>query len=309
MVRRSPQTERLVEIVECLAENPTGQYRLADFARLVEMDKATCYPMLAELTRVGWLVKDPVKKTYRLGPRVVRIGAAAAGSLGITEIAQPAMAGLSESVGCASCLIVPSARDLLIADLIALDDRPPVLNLQPGDRIDFRPPLGSVLVAWGDFYSVDHWLHRDPVFERNPERYWRMLQLVRERHFAVELFPSSAEDLRAVSRTVVSEVYGPRRAASLSAGQNVGLAADMLLTDIDDETQYEPLSINAAIFDSQGTAVAAICIIDLNDPVSAAQLLELGARVAAAADSLTAQLGGQQPWTLPQRFSQHRLGR
>jgi DNA-binding IclR family transcriptional regulator len=91
MARRSPQTERLVEIVEFLAAHADQGYRLADLARLVGMDKSTCYPMLVELVRVGWLTKDPANKAYRLEPRFKQLSAPIVDPSQLEAVARPAL--------------------------------------------------------------------------------------------------------------------------------------------------------------------------------------------------------------------------
>ena len=76
MPRSSPQTERLVDTIELLAAVPAEGRTLADIARHLAVDKATCYPMLTELTRLGWLVRHPRRKTFHLGPSLVTLGRA-----------------------------------------------------------------------------------------------------------------------------------------------------------------------------------------------------------------------------------------
>ena len=77
MARSSPQTERLVDTLELLAAVPTEGRTLAEIARHLGVDKATCYPMLTELTKLGWLVRHPRRKTFHLGPSLVTLGRAA----------------------------------------------------------------------------------------------------------------------------------------------------------------------------------------------------------------------------------------
>ena len=113
MVRRSPQTERLVEIVEYLADRPTDGRSLADISRTLGADKATLFPMLTELTRVGWVVKHPTKKTYRLGPRLAPVGDSARIAVNAIAPARKPMSRLAIESGNVCCLIVPSGGDLV----------------------------------------------------------------------------------------------------------------------------------------------------------------------------------------------------
>ena len=70
MARPSPQTNRVVALVEILSARPNEALTLADVTRRLGVNKSTCYSMLQALTEVGWLLRDPFHKTYRLGPGV-----------------------------------------------------------------------------------------------------------------------------------------------------------------------------------------------------------------------------------------------
>lgn len=294
MARRSPQTERLVDVIEFLAQRPEGHYRLTELARAVGADKATCYPMLTELTRAGWLVKDPKRKTYQLGPRLGRIGAAAAPPSSLAVMAKAEMTDLSRRLGCLVALIVPSADDLVIAEVARTDGNAMKPDLQPGDRISFQPPLGTVLVAWSDVRTVDAWLGRDPGSNATFADYWRVLTRIRERHYAVELVPTMPG--RSCEATVeqIGRAYGSARADSLAAVLGSAVLADMPL--IDDTSVYAPLSINAAVFNAPGYPIAVLCAADLSAGLTGAQIHEIGIAITDAAERITRLGGGCLPW-------------
>ena len=293
MARRSPQTERLVEIIETLAAAPQREYRLAELARLVGLDAATCHPMLTELTRVGWLVKDRDRKTYRLGPRLIAVGVAAQDSLPIAESARPHMQRLSTDTGLATCLFIPSSNDLVIADLTHPDipDTHP-LPLQPGDHVEFGPPLGAVLMAWAGPYAVDTWRRRSPAGSADPDRIWQVLRTIRDRRFSVELSPLPRSEMEAVTDFAISEVHGSRRAERLIGGQRPVMTPELMLGEINAAETYAPLSVSATCFDPGGAPVAALSALTMAEPLSGAGLTELGGRVRAAAHAITACLAG-----------------
>ena len=69
--RPSPQTERVVNLFEHLAGDGSrgmAGMTLAQVSRHLSVHKASCHSMLSELLRAGWLLRDPVRKTYHLGP-------------------------------------------------------------------------------------------------------------------------------------------------------------------------------------------------------------------------------------------------
>jgi DNA-binding IclR family transcriptional regulator len=296
VARRSPQTERLVEMIETLAALPQRDYRLAELARLVELDAATCHPMLTELTRVGWLVKDRGKKTYRLGPRLIAVGAAAQESLQIAGFARPEMDRLTSEIRAVSCLFLPSADDLVVADLAhPADQDTSNLPLRAGDHIEFQPPLGSVLVAWANQHTVDTWLRRGDTFSENLDRSWSILRIIRRRRFAVELSPVPQPRMGEMTATAIGELHGSRRAERMAGGQRPVMTPDLMLGEVDTAAVYAPLAISAACFGPSGSPIAALSALTMAEEMTGPQLLALGERVERAAEDITRRLGGISP--------------
>lgn len=295
MARRSPQTERLVEMIEYLAADPHREYQLTELARLVDVDAATCYPMLTELTRVGWLVKDRARKTYRLGPRLVAVGTAAQASLQIAGYARPEMERLSANTGLPTCLFIPSSDDLVIADLAYPAGTAAHLPLQAGDHIEFGPPLGAVLAAWASQYIVDTWLRRVDSGPGDPVRTWQTLRMIRERRFSVELSPAPQSEMQEMTDFAIGEVHGSRRAERMIGGQQPVMTPELMLGAIGVDTLYAPLSVSAACFDPSGAPIAALSALTMAEPKNGRELLALGASVSEAADAITGHLGAVPP--------------
>lgn len=296
MVRRSPQTERLVEIVEYLADRPTDGRSLADISRTLGADKATLFPMLTELTRVGWVVKHPIKKTYRLGPRLAPVGDSARIAVNAIAPARKPMSRLAIESGNVCCLIVPSGGDLVVAEVAhpEPDDRP-LLGVRAGDKITHRPPLGSVLVAWADDFAITAWLDRNPVVAEDSSRYRAVLDLIRNRRFAVEQYPPEPAAFRDVAVSATSIAYGSERASRFTRGQEERLNVEMLVGEIDDAQLYRPLSVNSPVFDRERTVVGSLCLLDVPEAITGGELRDIGHRLRDTADDITAELGGVVP--------------
>ncbi|PYE12203.1 IclR family transcriptional regulator [Williamsia limnetica] len=296
--RRSPQTERLVDVIELLSAPPGRSESLTDLAAALDIDKTTLYPMLTELTRVGWVVKHPSAKTYQLGPALARIGGAA--EAGIAELAPTAdaLSSLAESTGKQCCVVVPSGGDLVVAKVqSAIADDTGGLQLRPGDRVGFSPPLGAVLVAWSSAASVDAWLERNPQLAEHHSRYRDILVAVRRRHYAVEQYPSAVAGFNDMAASATGpNSYGSRRTSRFTEGQQSRLGADILVGAIDDHARYRPLSVNAPIFGAGGRPVGALCALDASAPITGSQLVELGELVSSVADDVTSRLGGRAPY-------------
>jgi DNA-binding IclR family transcriptional regulator len=296
VARPSPQTERLVDVLEVLADTGTAGRSLAELSRHLGVDKATCLPMLQELTRVGWLFRHPRRKTFHLGPRLVAIGKAAETAIDTVDLAREALHDLAETSGAPCLVIAHSGAELTVAAVITPKGHAQrrALGLRAGDRIALRPPLGAVLVAWSP-PDVERWLNRrfsDPSDQTQRNRYAETLELVRQRGYAVEEFPPAPLSLGELLEALVGSEYGSRRANHLVEDQISRLRDDVLIGPLTRE-EYWPISINSPVFDRDGRATLAMCVVDLRGPVSTSRVAELGDAVARLARSVTLDAHGQ----------------
>jgi DNA-binding IclR family transcriptional regulator len=296
--RPSPQTERLVEIMEFLAADPRQQRSLAEIARMLQVEKATCFPMLAELLRVGWLVRHPQRKTYQLGPRLVSIGEAAKGAIDVVDMARPALAQLADELGQTCVAIITSGEHLALAEVVhPRGRRGGVMGQQVGDRIAIRPPLAGIFMAWADSETVDRWLSQDARVAADPtvEAHYRSaLAAVRERRFGVEHHEPDPETLGQRLESSLPSLRGKQRAQILEAQYDT-LTPHMMAGELEPDREYWPFSINAAAFDSHGRPVLAICVYDFREPLSSSEVSAIGLAVRDAARTVTAAMHGVEP--------------
>jgi DNA-binding IclR family transcriptional regulator len=302
MPRPSPQTDRVIALVELLTAHPGADFTLAELARRLGVSKPTCYPMLATLIRSGWLLRHPTRKTYRLGPALVPIGRAAAAGAPVVELARPRMAELAEACGLACLGLAPSADALVVVELVASPaGGGKAFGLRLGDRIPPRPPLGAVLVAWQGDEAIDAWLRGSA--SGDPEglraRYARDLAAVRDRGYAVELRAPIQERIAWLAHELRTGVRDRRATARIHdlIDQAVGELADedVLLTDIDPDRSYQPSSINAPVFDVDGSVALTVCLIDAPGPMAGHEIVAAGERVREMTTELTRTLRGHPP--------------
>jgi DNA-binding IclR family transcriptional regulator len=302
MPRASPQTERVIAVVELLTAHPGADFTLAELARRLGVSKPTCYPMLAALTRSGWLLRHPTRKTYRLGPALVPAGRAAAAGAPVVELARPRMVELAETCGLACVCLAPSADALVVVDVVgsaASDGQ--AFGLRLGDRIPPRPPLGAVLVAWEERDAIDAWLGRasSNAPEERLARYMRDLAAVRERGYAVELRAPIQERVAWLADQLRTAVRDRRATAQIHdlLDQAVSELADeeVLLTDIEADRAYRPSSINAPVFDVDGSVALVVCLVDAPAPLPGTAIVAIGERVREATTELTQILRGRLP--------------
>ena len=161
--RESPQTSRILLLMDLLADHPAQGRTLAEIARHLGVAKATCYPMVTALTDAGWLVRHPKRKTYQLGPARVPIGRAADKRVDVVHMAQPLMHDLTDAAAMSCVCFVPSGDDVVVADIIQpVGGRRGTLGLRVGDkvrggrhrlgraarRLDGPRPTGPVVSDW-----------------------------------------------------------------------------------------------------------------------------------------------------------------
>lgn len=299
MPRPSPQTERLVEIMEFLSTHPAQPRSLAEIARMLQVEKATCYPMLIELLRVGWLVRHPQRKTYQLGPRLVSIGEAARGAIDAVDMARPALARAADELGQTCTAIIASGDHLALAEVVhPRGKRTGAMGQQIGDRIAIRPPLAGIFMAWARSEEIDEWLSRDVRAAADPavEAHYRTaLAAVRERGFGFEHHEPDPETVGQRLDDSLQSLRGENRARILEEQYDALLTPDMMGGPLESGREYWPFSINAAAFDSAGRPVLAICAYDFREPLSSSEVEAIGATVLAAARTVTASMHGIEP--------------
>ncbi|CAJ1587220.1 IclR family transcriptional regulator [[Mycobacterium] wendilense] len=304
MVRESPQTDRILLLMDLLMADPGQGRTLAEIARHLGTAKATCYPMLIALTRAGWLVRHPRRKTYQLGPALIPIGHAAAGAIDVVDHARDAMHALADAADMVCLGFVPSATDLVVAELIQpARGRRGSLGLRLGDRIDFAPPLGAVAAARLPREQLAQWYERGErdlgiPATRLEEAYFPALQLIRERGFAVEHLGRGGAGIA----EVIQERRGQHALSLqyLAAGPTLqelsgNPHADVLLREIQPDADYRVVTISAAVFNADHAPALVLSLVDAPEPLPGARVNELGEQICAAAADITARIGGAAP--------------
>lgn len=287
MARPSPAVARVVSVLDFLADHPEDAYTLSELCRRVDINKATAHALLAELTEAGYLVRDPVDKTYALGPRLLAVGAAA-GRSERTPLnrARPHMRRLATELGVRCVASTLRGDDIVILDVTGRD-RPFRVSIQPGHRAPCVPPIGTVFMAWAGERGVERWLARagDQLTAEARDLYLTALAAVRRRGCALSLDGKGRahlEQAMAGVRTLHDAV--------LELSQET-----YLLDDLRPDRTYALGHVAVPVFGPDGRAVLALTVYDLPDSQSADDVEALVARARAAAAAVTEALGGTVP--------------
>ncbi len=288
-------------LMQLLADHPDTGRSLAEIARHLGVAKATCYPMVIALTEAGWLLRHPSHKTYRLGPAVIPIGAAAAASSATIDAARAEMHSLADASGLACVAFLRSGDDLVVGEVVQPDvGRRGTLGLRTGDTLELTPPLGASLAAWFTPDHLDEWFQRGAArfgttADELRSAYQPILEVIRERGYSVECADQSEHPLS----SLVDELRGrdtehPLTVLAARQAQRQ-LSLDVLVGTVEPSVTYRPISINAVAFDADAQPAIALCLVDASDPMPGARTAEIGERVRDSAARVTRRLGGRAP--------------
>ncbi|MGW1992048.1 IclR family transcriptional regulator [Embleya sp. NPDC001921] len=293
----SPPTDRVVAVTEFLASRPGEPATVAELVRRLGLNRATCHAVLAALVRAGWVVRDPVEKTFTPGPGLIALGRAAETGVPVARAAEGELAALVRELGMAVTAGYPSGEHIVVGSHLAVDgDAADVVRV--GQRIPFAPPFGPGLVAWEGEPEIGRWLarapHADPA--RTP-RFRAVLATVRRRGYTVESDTPASRRLRAL--LVELDSLSPRgRPAVTELLHEIG-TIDYLDDDLQEARTYPVGVMSAPAFTGAGVTALNISVYVWAD-LDPAGIRAVGDRLLAASRTITHNLRGTPPRDFPQ---------
>lgn len=295
MTRPSPQTERLVAIVDAIAERPEDGLTLSEVARHLAVTPATCHPMLVSLTGLGWLVRHPVRRTYRLGPALVAVGRAASRGLGVVDLARPGMERLRDDLGLGCIALTPGEAHVTVAEVVRGESASEP-RVRAGDQIPIAPPLGVGYVGWADPPTLRRWLDAVTGDPAQRARHEAAVRASRARGYAVELATAVDTEL---GRTLAAldeqlDVGGPAAARLRTLMEEIaaelGETGQDPVVDLDPAHEYRLGRIGAGVLDPAGDVALVLVLHGFPPRVPGARVAEIGERLAAVAREVSAKL-------------------
>lgn len=164
-----------------------------EVSKRLNLHKATASRILLTLTRHGFLQQDQQRKTFRLGPSVLRLSTAIKQSLKseLVQIAKPHLDELRDAVNETVGLEVISG-DLTVLAYLAEGARPVRTTTALGATLPVHAAAGAKAI-----FAHSPSAHWQGIFDRgvsgltehtilDPQVYARQLQEVRERGFAMD---------------------------------------------------------------------------------------------------------------------------
>lgn len=115
--RHLTSVQRAISVLEALGEVDSG-LGTNEVARRTDINASTVSRILATLADGGLVEHIPETGRYRLGLRLLQLGRAALGSLGLRDLARPHLAELAEVTGETATLSVPGEGEAVTLDYV-----------------------------------------------------------------------------------------------------------------------------------------------------------------------------------------------
>lgn len=273
--RPSPQTTRVVQLFELLAGDAGAGLSLAEVSRRLGVHKASCHSMLTELLNAGWLLRDPVRKSYQLGPALVRLGAAATAKFPALGLARPAMAELSSATG-AHCIAFSIGADhLTVVDQVR-NPSGPGHPMPVGTELPTRPPFGAALASWLPLDEQRRWLDGAPAGVR--EHYRRALDLAVRRGYAVGLHVLGDLRLQDLASLIRATETHHGRVGDLASAltEELMLSEDWYPATLSPRRHYDVSHVDSPVIGPDGRPILMLSLVPVASMLTGSEVAGLG---------------------------------
>jgi DNA-binding IclR family transcriptional regulator len=284
----SAPTARVIDVVELLARTGHTQLRFSDVVRELDVTQATAHAILKTLCDRGWASRDPVAKTFTLGPALAVVAARTDTARPLAHAARGAAIRLSGAVGYPGS-VVERFEDSLVITAFAGSETNPVATEPaglPGDRIPYAPPFGVAFAAWDTAEGQRAWIRRAGTDLDRTRRLEHVLARTRERGFDVDwTTPALAQAAQLVGTLQSDDMPAPVRQILdqlLAEFTTIGY-----LSDDDPARAKQPVAtIAAPVFDHQ-QQVALIVAVHPLCALTRRQVLTIGNRLTGETAAIT----------------------
>ncbi len=279
----SAPTSRVLDVIELLAGSGDARLRFSDVVSALDLTQATAHAILKTLCDRGWLTRDPVDKTFALGPGLAVVAARTEAARPLAHAARIAAQELSQELDCAASVVERLDDELVITAFEGVGRQP---ASAPGDRIRYAPPFGVAFAAWGTSEEQHSWISRAPgLGDELVGRLEQVLAQTKERGFDVDW---TTPDLTRAAQLVgtLSSDGLPDHVRGITDQLLVEFTTIGLVRSGDEGDKPQPVAtIAAPVFDAHGRVALILASHPLR-PMTARQVETAGRRVMRAAGSL-----------------------
>lgn len=281
----SAPTARVLDVVELLARSGNARLRFSDVVRELDLTQATAHAILKTLCDRGWASRDPVAKTFTLGPALAVVSARMDTARPLAHAARSAALRLSGEVGYAGS-VVERFGDSLVVTAFEGDPATQPSGI-PGDRIPYAPPFGVALAAWDTDEEQRAWIRRGAGGNADrTRRLERVLERTRNRGFDVDwTTPALAQAVQVVGTLDSNEMPMPVR--HILDQLLVEFTTIGFLSDDNPGRRKQPVvTVAAPVFDHRGRAALMVAVHPLC-PLTARQIEAIGKKLTAETSAIS----------------------
>ena len=290
--RSSPPTERVVAILDFMAEHPHDRFGLSELARHVGLAKPTCLGIVTTLTESGYLVRDSRDKTYRLGPSLIALGHIAQESMRVSPAAREELRRLSGTFNTTAALAAVVDDRITLLELVG----PPGadVGVRVGQSYPFAPPVGLMFVLWDDDALRD-WLSRAPTIplRTDTQRLDRVIAECRTAGYLVERLTPGGRRLYALMAGMSSKLPDELRALLGELISDIGERV-YLRSEAEARQRHDISVISAPVYDHHRRQIMVVSL-QIGRAMTDSEIARHAKGLTATADALTAGLGGSKP--------------
>jgi DNA-binding IclR family transcriptional regulator len=289
--RASPPTERVVAVLDFLAEHPGERFGLSELARRLGLSKPTCLGILTTLTESRYLLRDAGDTTYRLGPRLISLGHTAQESMRVNPAARGELRRLSKEFSTTAALSAVIDDRITLLELVG----PPGadVGVRVGQSYPFAPPVGLMFVLWDD-EAFRAWLAKEPTIplRTDTERLDRVIDECRTSGYLVERLTSGGRRLYAMMAGMSSTLPQELRALLGELISDVGERVHLPSEARPRGARSDISVISAPVFDHHRRQ-AMVVSLQIGRALTDAEIARHARGLLVTSRALTTQLGGR----------------
>jgi DNA-binding IclR family transcriptional regulator len=285
----------VLDVIELLAAATEDRLRFSDVVRELGLTQATAHAILTTLSDRGWIDRDPIDKTFSLGPALAVVATRVETARPLAHSARMIALNLAGEFGYPTSVVERVGDSLVIT---AFEDACRRSGGAPGERIRYAPPFGVAFAAWDTPEEQRAWIERsaatNPVLRRRLEE---VLARTRQRGFDVDCTTPALTQAAHVMGTLPSDGL-PDHVREITDQLLTEFTTIGFLPDDDSARQEQP------VFDPRGR-VAMIVAVHPLEALARKRIDAIGRRVARVTTNLHRRIP-DEPATGQRRTRNHR---
>lgn len=294
MGRTALAASRAIEILNFLSARPSHAFTLSEIADRLELSVASAHGILMVMTEAGFLARDPVHKTFELGPALVAIGHATLERHRSIDLARDEVRRLADELGLESMASAPIGSDLIV---LARAGRAGRLEQLPrvGQRIPLAPPIGGIFLAWKSKAEVTGWFDRFDVDTKMRPGLEALLDDLRVTGYEIAVNTPARKKIERALRELANAPHA-------SGGHELvtSLTADLLRErhhpgTVEPEKTYNVNYCMAPIFGKRGEPILALSLLGFGKNTTGKELVTSAEELRVRADDITVATQGTIP--------------